>query len=207
MNQDATDLKEDIGYYKKKMDQKDNEIKRIRFNFSRATAAEREELDRLQNDYNRYHKKINNLDDQLEKKNRILKALVDHILSWRVKQRKVYDKDYYGVSLDTFWKPLSFNEKIETDYEKEKYRMNLIEEVKATIAHEKMRFTDPELFKKAAEDETKEAKNERTMLGYYNYADDQEELVFKKLIPLHEKTSNEILSVVPDKIRSTFKYI
>ena len=109
--------------------------------------------------------------------------------------------------MNTFWRPIKFNENIDTEYEKDKYRMNLIEKTKKLIAHENMEFTDSKMFEKAVEDETEHAKYNRTMLGFYNHVDEQEEIVFKKLIPNTEKTSDDIMRVIPEKIRTTFQYI
>lgn len=187
------------------MSEKDSDIQRIRFNFARASTLEKQQLEKHQNDYNQLRKKIQGIDEELTAKKIVIKKLVDHVLNWRVKAKKTYDKDHYGVPLSTFWLPLDFQENIETDYEKEEYRMNLVEELKKKIVNESTKTHNPKLEKMAVEDYTVEAKRIRTMLGYHEYADGNEELVFKKLVPKAEAISNEILDIVPHKIRETFR--
>lgn len=207
IDQDAFHLKEDISHYKKKMSEKDAEIQRLRFNFQRATLAEREELEKNQKDYNEIRKKIQSIDEELDIKKSIIKQLVGHILKWKIKAKRTYGKDHFGVSLNTFWLPLDLQEDIDTEYDKEEYRLNETEKVKKSIVYDNTRSKDPKIRSMAVEDYTTDAKYRRTMLGYHNFADGNEELVFKKLVPSAEKVSNEILEVIPYKIRQAFRQI
>lgn len=205
IDQDTYYLKEDVSHYKKKIAEKDAEIQKLRFNYARATYEEKSQLEKLQQDWTRLRSKLQIIDSELNSKKNVIRKLIDHILRWRVKAKKVYSGDYYGVPLSTYWLPLDFLEDIDTDYDQEQYRLNLVEKIKKKIANDDMKVKDPRILQLAVEDMTEDAKHRRTALGYYEYADPHEELVFKKLEPLTEKTSNEILSVVPEKIRETFR--
>lgn len=187
MKQDLKDINDDIEFYKKKMHQKDTEIQRLKFNVNRATQEQRNQLESNQKDYNKFFNKIKELDIDNNKRMLIVKKLIEHIFDWRIKSKKVYDQDHYGISLDTYWLPLDLMENVDREYDKDEYRLDKYENIKKSIARDHMRHTDPKILKMAAEDETVEAKYTRTILGYDAHPNEKEELVFKKLIPLSEK--------------------
>jgi hypothetical protein len=205
MKQDIKDIKDDIDYFKKKMQQKDSEIQRLKYNVSRATPEQKEQLEKDQKDNNKFVNKIKELDIDYDKKMLIIRKLIDHLLHWKTTAKKVYDQDHFGIPLDTYWLPLDYMEHVDREYDKDEYRLDKYEHVKRSIVQQKHPGRKQPI--KAANDETVEAKYTRTTLGYYHNPNDKEELIFKKLIPLAEKTSNEILNIIPDKIRETFKNI
>lgn len=209
LKKDRQEFKEDLKYYERKMNDIDAKIQKLKSqNRGSAQKSERsDKIDQMQKDYDKYFRRIKEVDQDLAKKKRVIASLIDHILKWRIKAKRVYQKDHYGVPLSTYWRPLRFNDHVETDYDKEKYRMNLVEKAKKTIAHENMIFSKEENLNREVEDETEEAKFKRTMLGYCGQKDDQEELIFKKLVPMTEKISDEILNVVPEVRRTTLKNI
>lgn len=207
MDEDSKFLNEDVEYYLRKFKDKDEELNRLRYSYARATPEEKTHFSKLEKETKRLRKKMQDIDREASMKVIQIKKLIKHMLDWRIKAKNVYGGDHYGIPLDTFWIPLDMRERVDTDYDKEEYRLDLVEEIKKRIAHEHMKPDDPKLIKKIVEDMTAERKHVRTMLGYYAGTDENEELVFKKLEPLAERTTNEILSVVPDIIRETFRNI
>lgn len=121
LNKDKTELKSDIKYYEKKMATYDAEIQKLKFQ-NRGSAQKQTrsgKIEGLQRDYEKYFRRLKEIDEELGRLRRIIKQLVDHVIDWRVRCKRVYEKDHYGVPLSTYWRPLRFGDNIETDYEKE----------------------------------------------------------------------------------------
>ena len=127
LNEDAEFLKDDISYYLKKVNQKEDEISRLRYS---RVASEKAGLDNLEKEAKELRSKMASIDKESEQKITHIKRLINHILEWRIIAKPTYNEDYFGVPLDTYWKPLDFNEKIDTEYDKEQFRMDVVENVK-----------------------------------------------------------------------------
>ena len=178
INEDTEFLKDDLNYYLKKVNQKDDEINRMRYS---RVAAEKAGLDSLEREARDLRSKMAAIDREIDQKNSFLKKLITHILEWRVKAKPTYNEDFYGLPLSTFWRPLDLNEKIDTDYDKEQYRMDIVEHLKKRNTLDLMKFKESELLDRVVEDITIERKFERTYLGYSDDTYKNEELVFKQL--------------------------
>ena len=150
---------------------------------------------------------MHKVDEQVDAKNLVIKRLILHILRWNIKGKRLVDKNHYTVPLSTFWRPLDYLENIDTGYEKEEFRLDLVENTKKDIVEETITENFAEKISKAVEDIVVEEKFKRTHLGFYKKFYDDEDLVFEKLQPHTEKISNEILDVVPEKIRDTFRAV
>jgi len=85
LNKDILDFEEDIEHYKKRMAEKDKEIQKANINYNRTITEKKNDINKLQDDNQRYFNKIKEVDEEIKKKTRIIKTLIDHILGWRVK--------------------------------------------------------------------------------------------------------------------------
>lgn len=85
--------------------------------------------------------------------------------------------------------------------------MDLVEKAKKNEARKYMKHSTAINFRLKEDDEVEKAKYERTNLNHLGPDVPEEELIFKKLIPMNEKVSNEILSVTPGIRRATLRNI
>lgn len=178
----------------------------MRYNYSRATYQEKRELEGIEKETKTLRSKLGMIEEQVEGKNSIIKRLIAHILQWRVKAKPFIDSDHYSMPLNTFWQPLDMLENIDHNYFDDDYRVDLVEHTKKRIVEDQTYYRNPKNNAMKVPDKVVDYKYSRTMLGFDNRIDENEEIVFAKLEPLAEKTSNQILDIVSGKIRDIASY-
>ena len=55
--------------------------------------------------------------------------MMKHLCNWDVKSHHKGTDDVYEVPMSTFWLPINLEENIETDYSKERFKKDFIDDV------------------------------------------------------------------------------
>lgn len=74
-------------------------------------------------------KQLQSLNEVLVQKWETIHLMMKHLCNWDVKSHHKGTDDVYEVPMSTFWLPINLEENIETDYSKERFKKDFIDDV------------------------------------------------------------------------------